>query len=105
DRLVDRHVDRAEMDRDPLVQRPLGRRVELLLVARLVGRERDRRQRQGEQHREAREALRHARASWPKYSTSDTASSIEKARAYTIAAASPPPSAALVDTSRRTLVT
>ena len=81
DGLVDRQVERPEVDRDPLMQRPLRSGVELLVVARLVGRERDGGQHEVQDPGEADEAPRHARASCPKYSTSDTASSTENASA------------------------
>ena len=80
DRLVDRHVDRAELQlRAPRMQVPLHRRVELRLF--LTGlRERERRKGQREQ-RHDRECALHAFASPPKYAAMPTPSSTVNATA------------------------
>ena len=69
------------MDGDPLVQRPFGGGVELLLVVAVLGGERDGGERERGETDEGEQALRHALASWPKYSTSETASSTLNASA------------------------
>jgi hypothetical protein len=75
DGLVDREVERPKVDRHPLVQRPLGGRVELLLLAAgLRRRERNHRQREEQDGAEPEQPL-HAFASEPKNVISETASS------------------------------